>query len=125
MIKYTCRFLNELFKREHPKIYKFYLILSMSFPVHCYKCFILTSTGNGEELSKGWHFNVCEVCLLCDIYIYDNDDIVLQALQDPQSHSVTYTLSRHQAVVVEYKQDEDTDMFQVWVNSPGSKKTQL
>lgn len=122
MIKYTCRFLNELFKREHPKIYKFYLILSMSFPVHCYKCFILTSTGNGEELSKGWHFSVCEVCLLCDIYIYD---IVLQALQDPQSHSVTYTLSRHQAVVVEYKQDEDTDMFQVWVNSPGSKKTQL
>lgn len=70
MIKYTCRFLNELFKREHPKIYKFYLILSMSFPVHCYKCFILTSTGNGEELSKGWHFSVCEVCLLCDIYIY-------------------------------------------------------
>lgn len=56
------------------------------------------------------------------IYIYDNDDIVLQALQDPQSHSVTYTLSRHQAVVVEYKQDEDTDMFQVWENSPGSKK---
>lgn len=97
----------------------------MSFPVHCYKCFILTSTGNGEELSKGWHFNVCEVRLLCDIYIYDNDDIVLQALQDPQSHSVTYTLSRHQAVVVEYKQDEDTDMFQVWENSPGSKKTQL
>lgn len=125
MIKYTCRFLNELFKREHPKIYKFYLILSMSFPVHCYKCFILTSTGNGEELSKGWHFSVCEVYVSCVIYIYDNDDIVLQALQDPQSHSVTYTLSRHQAVVVEYKQDEDTDMFQVWVNSPGSKKTQL
>lgn len=55
-------------------------------------------------------------------FIYDSDDIVLQALQDPQSHSVTYTLSRHQAVVVEYKQDEDTDMFQVWENSPGSKK---
>lgn len=36
-----------------------------------------------------------------------------KALQDPQSHSVTYTLSRHQAVVVEYKQDEDTDMFQI------------
>lgn len=69
MIKYTCRFLNELFKREHPKIYKFYLILSMSFPVHCYKCFILTSTRNDEELSKGWHFSVCEVCLLCDLYM--------------------------------------------------------
>lgn len=58
-------------------------------------------------------------------FIYDNDDIVLQALQDPQSHSVTYTLSRHQAVVVEYKQDEDTDMFQVWENSPGSKNSAI
>lgn len=58
-------------------------------------------------------------------YIYDNDDIVLQALQDPQSHSVTYTLSRHQAVVVEYKQDEDTDMFQVLENSPGSKNSAI
>ncbi|XP_078316176.1 protein pellino-like [Crassostrea virginica] len=36
-----------------------------------------------------------------------------KALQDSHSHSVTYTLSRHQAVVVEYKQDEDTDMFQI------------
>lgn len=58
-------------------------------------------------------------------FIYDNDDIVLQALQDPQSHSVTYTLSRHQAVVVEYKQDEDTDMFQVWENSPGNKNSAI
>lgn len=69
--------------------------------------------------------SVCVKYVSCVIYIYDNDDIVLQALQDPQSHSVTYTLSRHQAVVVEYKQDEDTDMFQVWENSPGSKKSQL
>lgn len=58
-------------------------------------------------------------------YIYNNDDIVLQALQDPQSHSVTYTLSRHQAVVVEYKQDEDTDMFQVGKNPPGSKNSAI
>ncbi|XP_061173844.1 protein pellino-like [Saccostrea echinata] len=36
-----------------------------------------------------------------------------KALQDPHSHSVTYTLSRNQAVVVEYKQDDDTDMFQI------------
>lgn len=28
-------------------------------------------------------------------------------------HSVTYTLSRNQAVIVEYKHDGDTDMFQV------------
>lgn len=58
-------------------------------------------------------------------YIYNNDDIVLQALQDPQSHSVTYTLSRHQAVVVEYKQDEDTDMFQVGENPSGSKNSAI
>lgn len=58
-------------------------------------------------------------------YIYNNDDIVLQALQDPQSHSVTYTLSRHQAVVVEYKQDEDTDMFQVGENPPESENSAI
>lgn len=36
-----------------------------------------------------------------------------QAVQDADQHSVTYTLSRNQAVIVEYKHDEDTDMFQV------------
>lgn len=69
MIKYICRFLNEFFKREYFKIYKFYLILSMLFFVYCYKCFILISMGNGEEFFKGWYFSVCEVCFLCDIYM--------------------------------------------------------
>ncbi|KAL3873665.1 hypothetical protein ACJMK2_036777 [Sinanodonta woodiana] len=36
-----------------------------------------------------------------------------KAIQDSSQHSVTYTLSRNQAVIVEYKQDPDTDMFQI------------
>ncbi|VDI38712.1 pellino, partial [Mytilus galloprovincialis] len=35
-----------------------------------------------------------------------------RAVQDLHQHSVTYTLSRNQAVIVEYKHDADTDMFQ-------------
>ena len=30
-----------------------------------------------------------------------------------QQHSISYTLSRNQAVIVEYKPDTETDMFQV------------
>lgn len=37
----------------------------------------------------------------------------LQAVLDNKQHSVSYTLNRSQAVVVEYTLDEDTDMFQV------------
>ncbi|XP_063426185.1 protein pellino-like [Mytilus trossulus] len=36
-----------------------------------------------------------------------------KAVQDLHQHSVTYTLSRNQAVIVEYKHDADTDMFQI------------
>ncbi|XP_053375046.1 protein pellino-like [Mercenaria mercenaria] len=36
-----------------------------------------------------------------------------KAVQDSHQHSVTYTLSRNQAVIVEYKEDPDTDMFQI------------
>ncbi|KAL5009216.1 hypothetical protein ScPMuIL_014797 [Solemya velum] len=36
-----------------------------------------------------------------------------QAVQNCQQHSVSYTLSRNQAVVVVYTRDEDTDMFQI------------
>lgn len=36
-----------------------------------------------------------------------------KAVQDSHQHSVSYTLSRNQAVVVEYKEDADTDMFQI------------
>jgi len=32
---------------------------------------------------------------------------------DKSKHSVSYTLSRTQAVVVEYEKDEHTDMFQI------------
>lgn len=36
-----------------------------------------------------------------------------KAILDANQHSISYTLSRNQAVIVEYKEDADTDMFQV------------
>ncbi|KAJ6637458.1 Protein pellino [Pseudolycoriella hygida] len=36
-----------------------------------------------------------------------------KAILDTQQHSISYTLSRNQAVIVEYKEDAETDMFQV------------
>ncbi len=36
-----------------------------------------------------------------------------QAFLNAQRHSITYTLSRNQAVVVEYAPDEGSDLFQV------------
>lgn len=36
-----------------------------------------------------------------------------EAILDTNQHSISYTLSRNQAVIVEYKEDSDTDMFQV------------
>ncbi|XP_069117481.1 protein pellino-like [Argopecten irradians] len=36
-----------------------------------------------------------------------------KAVQDSHQHSVSYTLSRNQAVIVEYKQDPKTDMYQI------------
>lgn len=35
------------------------------------------------------------------------------AILDATQHSISYTLSRNQAVIVEYQEDENTDMFQV------------
>ena len=39
------------------------------------------------------------------------------AVQDTRQHSISYSLSRNQAVIVEYKPDETTDLFQVIRNS--------
>ncbi len=36
-----------------------------------------------------------------------------QAILNTQQHSISYTLSRNQAVIVEYTHDETTDLFQV------------
>uniref|UniRef100_T1GC53 Pellino FHA domain-containing protein n=1 Tax=Megaselia scalaris TaxID=36166 RepID=T1GC53_MEGSC len=35
-----------------------------------------------------------------------------RAILDTNQHSISYTLSRNQAVIVEYKEDAETDMFQ-------------
>lgn len=37
-----------------------------------------------------------------------------QAISNKDQHSISYTLSRAQTVVVEYTQDSNTDMFQVF-----------
>ena len=44
---------------------------------------------------------------------------VFQAVNCKGQHSISYTLSRNQTVVVEYSHDNDTDMFQV--KYPGSR----
>lgn len=36
-----------------------------------------------------------------------------QAILDATQHSISYTLSRNHAVIVEYTEDDSTDMFQV------------
>jgi pellino protein len=45
-------------------------------------------------------------------YIVDTP-LTSKAILDANVHSISYTLSRNQAVIVEYDPDEDTDMFQV------------
>ncbi|XP_027203146.2 E3 ubiquitin-protein ligase pellino [Dermatophagoides pteronyssinus] len=36
-----------------------------------------------------------------------------KAIQDKEQHSISFTLSRSQAIIVEYQHDDDTDMFQI------------
>jgi hypothetical protein len=43
--------------------------------------------------------------------------LCFQAILDTEQHSISYTLSRNQAVIVEYMPDDETDMFQVRVDS--------
>ena len=45
--------------------------------------------------------------------INKHTDQCLQAILDVQQHSISYTLSRNQAVIVEYQPDSETDMFQI------------
>jgi pellino protein len=52
--------------------------------------------------------------------LYPKQEIIVfslcfQAILDTEQHSISYTLSRTQAVIVEYMPDEETDMFQVRV----------
>ena len=43
----------------------------------------------------------------------------MQLIQNTEQHSVSYTLSRTQAVIVQYDPDPDTDMFQIGRSSEG------
>ncbi|GFR19008.1 protein pellino [Trichonephila clavata] len=42
-----------------------------------------------------------------------------KAILDSTQHSISYTLSRNQAVIVEYMPDDETDMFQIGRSSEG------
>lgn len=50
--------------------------------------------------------------ILCSIFCNDLF-VIFQAVNCKGQHSISYTLSRNQTVVVEYSHDNDTDMFQV------------
>lgn len=39
----------------------------------------------------------------------------LQAIKNKQLHSISFTLSRSQAIIVEFQRDQETDLFQVSV----------
>ena len=59
-------------------------------------------------------------CLVVFSLYHPKQEIIVfslcfQAILDTEQHSISYTLSRTQAVIVEYMPDEDTDMFQVRV----------
>lgn len=45
--------------------------------------------------------------------------VSVQLIQNTEQHSVSYTLSRTQAVIVQYDPDSDTDMFQIGRSSEG------
>ena len=49
---------------------------------------------------------------MCYVFNILFHEIFKDVIKD-NGHSITYTLSRDEAVVVKYKQDENTDMFQV------------
>lgn len=44
---------------------------------------------------------------------YTVDGPLENVVNKPEHHSVTYTLSRNKSIIVEYKADDKTDMFQV------------
>lgn len=54
------------------------------------------------------------IIFLCIIVIFF---FIQQAISCKGQHSISYTLSRNQTVVVEYTHDKDTDMFQVRLNA--------
>ena len=43
----------------------------------------------------------------------DTNEWLIKQIVNSEAHSVSYTLSRGNAVVVEYSKDPTTDMFQV------------
>lgn len=46
-------------------------------------------------------------------YIVKTQPQTTKAIQDKDLHSISYTFSRAQTIIVEYRQDENTDMFQI------------
>lgn len=53
------------------------------------------------------------ICWSGKLSLTDAFVVLWQAVNCKGQHSISYTLSRNQTVVVEYSHDKDTDMFQV------------
>lgn len=51
---------------------------------------------------------------ICTYIEHDTNGWLIKQIVNSEAHSVSYTLSRGNAVVVEYSKDPTTDMFQVW-----------
>ena len=52
---------------------------------------------------------------IIQVMFYNTNKWLIKQIVKSQAHSVSYTLSRGNAVVVEYRRDPATDMFQVWI----------
>jgi len=63
---------------------------------------------NGVTCEGFWVAFSLEVCV-----IFARSPLSLQAVHSRGQHSISFTLSRNQTVVVEYCHDNSTDMFQV------------
>lgn len=50
------------------------------------------------------------IIIVCNLVFFI---CIFQAILDSSQHSISFTLSRNQAIIVEYMPDNETDMFQV------------
>ncbi len=79
---------------------------NLQVPLVSYLMYLFSSLNTGVYAvffpsRRNWHSNFawCPVCL--------------QLIQNTQQHSVSYTLNRSQAVIVQYDPDAESDMFQI------------
>ncbi|XP_051678874.2 E3 ubiquitin-protein ligase pellino homolog 2 isoform X1 [Oryctolagus cuniculus] len=72
-----------------------------------------TCDREAEDVRTTNTFEMQQNILLEKLLSYSEHHTKIQAISCKSQHSISYTLSRSQTVVVEYTHDKDTDMFQV------------